>query len=126
MAIPTLTRSCMLSPMPSSAPSPSETSAPGSQTQTRAGKALTAPNSSAKSWMTRLNGWQLGNLDSTVITEKPKLAPYKLQIRQSIADIFNCPVEKISLKAKTNERQDAIGQGLALAAHAIVLMQRER
>jgi len=74
----------------------------------------------------RLNGWQLGNLDSTVITEKPKLAPYKLQIRQSIADIFNCPVEKISLKAKTNERQDAIGQGLALAAHAIVLMQRER
>ena len=73
----------------------------------------------------RLHDWHLVNLDCTVVTEKPKLAPFHLPIRQSIAKIFSCPIEKISCKAKTNERQDAIGQGLALAAHAIVLMQRE-
>lgn len=73
----------------------------------------------------RLHDWHLVNLDCTVVTEKPKLAPFHLPIRQSIAKIFTCPIEKISCKAKTNERQDAVGQGLALAAHAIVLMQRE-
>ncbi|MDD4098641.1 MAG: 2-C-methyl-D-erythritol 2,4-cyclodiphosphate synthase [Lentisphaeria bacterium] len=71
----------------------------------------------------RLHGWRLGNLDCTVITEKPKLAPFRQPIRQSIAAIFSCTTEKISFKAKTNEHQDAIGQGLALAAQAVVLMQ---
>lgn len=71
----------------------------------------------------QLQGWKLVNLDCTVITEKPKLTPYKLPIRQSLANIFQCKLEQISFKAKTNEKQDAIGQEQAVAAQAVVLLQ---
>jgi 2-C-methyl-D-erythritol 2,4-cyclodiphosphate synthase len=79
-------------------------------------KVLTSPE---------VQGWQIANLDCTVIAEKPKLASYALAIRQSIANICQCELEQISFKAKTNEGQDAIGQGKALAAQAIVLMMKK-
>jgi 2-C-methyl-D-erythritol 2,4-cyclodiphosphate synthase len=72
----------------------------------------------------RVSGWRLVNLDCTVITEKPKLAPHIPTMREAIAGIFQCSSERISIKAKTNEQQDAIGQGAALAAQAIVLLRR--
>ena len=68
--------------------------------------------------------WELCNLDCTVFAEAPKLAPHRDAIRQSIARILGTPVELVSVKAKTNERQDSVGQGRAIAASATVLLKR--
>ena len=72
----------------------------------------------------RLAGWRLVNLDCTVIAQRPKLMPYIPEIRKSIAEIFRVSDEQISVKAKTNEGLDAIGRGEAIAAQAVVLLER--
>lgn len=72
----------------------------------------------------RVSGWQLANLDCTVIAQKPRLMEYIPLIRKSIAEIFDVETERISVKAKTNEGLDALGRGEAIAAHAVVLMIR--
>ena len=74
----------------------------------------------------RLAGWQLVNLDCTVVAQRPKLMPHILQIRQSIAELFGVSMEQISVKAKTNEGLDAVGHGEAIAAYAVVLMTRAK
>ena len=68
-------------------------------------------------------GWRIVNLDCTVFAEQPKFAPWREQIRASLANILNCPMENISVKAKTNEKLDAVGAGLAISASAIVLLE---
>lgn len=72
----------------------------------------------------RLAGWQLVNLDCTVIAQRPKLMPYLPEIRKSIAEIFGVSDERISVKAKTNEGLDAIGHGEAISTQAVVLLER--
>lgn len=66
--------------------------------------------------------WQINNIDSSIIAEQPKLKPYILDIRQSLADALNLNVDQVSVKARTNEKQDAIGNQLAIAVHAVVLL----
>ncbi len=68
-------------------------------------------------------GWRIVNLDCTVFAEQPKFAPWRQQIRASLANILNCPIENISVKAKTNEKLDAVGAELAISASAIVLLE---
>jgi 2-C-methyl-D-erythritol 2,4-cyclodiphosphate synthase len=72
----------------------------------------------------RVSSWRLVNLDCTVIAEQPKLAPHILPMRASVAELFQCPIDRISIKAKTNEKQDAIGRGDALAALAVILLTK--
>ena len=72
----------------------------------------------------RFSGWRIVNLDCTIFAEKPKIAPHREAIRSSLAAIIGCDVEQISVKAKTNEKQDAIGAGLAMAASAILLLEK--
>ena len=67
-------------------------------------------------------GWRVGNIDSTVRTERPKLAPYIEHIRERIAGIVGVEVAAVSVKAKTAEGVDAIGRGEAMAATAVVLL----
>ena len=69
-------------------------------------------------------GWTICNLDCTMFAEAPKLAPHRDAIVESIATLLGCPRERISVKAKTNEKQDAIGAGKAIAASAIVLLEK--
>lgn len=71
-----------------------------------------------------LQGWQLVNLDCTVIAQRPKLAPHMPAIRTSLAGLLGCPLDAVSVKAKTNEGMDAIGREEAMAAWAVVLLQR--
>jgi 2-C-methyl-D-erythritol 2,4-cyclodiphosphate synthase len=66
--------------------------------------------------------WQINNIDSSIIAEQPKLKPYILDIRQSLADALVLNVDRVSVKARTNEKQDAIGNQLAIAVHAVVLL----
>ncbi|NLZ64241.1 MAG: 2-C-methyl-D-erythritol 2,4-cyclodiphosphate synthase [Lentisphaerae bacterium] len=73
---------------------------------------------------TRVKSWQLQNLDSTIIAQAPKLSPHILSIRQSLAELFACELERISVKAKSNEQLDAVGRQEAIAAQAVVLLAR--
>ncbi len=74
--------------------------------------------------LARADGWQLVNVDSTVRAERPKLAPYIEHMRARLAEIAAVAVDQVSIKAKTAEGLDAIGRGEAIAATAIVLLER--
>ena len=67
-------------------------------------------------------GWTVANIDATVICERPKLRPHVAAMRERIATLLECPVEAVSVKGKTNEGMDAIGQGEGLAVHCVALL----
>jgi 2-C-methyl-D-erythritol 4-phosphate cytidylyltransferase / 2-C-methyl-D-erythritol 2,4-cyclodiphosphate synthase len=71
----------------------------------------------------RQRGWRVSNADVTVILERPKLSPHVQQIRERLADAFAVDVSAVSVKGKTNEGVDAVGQGDAIASHAVVLLE---
>lgn len=62
------------------------------------------------------------NIDCTVITQKPKLAPHIDKIRETLAAALNTDVRNVSVKAKTEEGADAVGRGELLKAYAVVLI----
>lgn len=72
-----------------------------------------------------LAGWRIGNCDCTVITERPKLAPHREAIRASLAELLETDIDRVSLKAKSNEGCDTIGRGEAIAAQVVVLLRRD-
>ena len=74
--------------------------------------------------LAREAGWELANVDSTVRTERPKLAPYISHIRERVAEIAGVMVDQVSVKAKTSEKLDAVGRGEAMFAAAVVLLER--
>jgi 2-C-methyl-D-erythritol 2,4-cyclodiphosphate synthase len=74
--------------------------------------------------LAREAGWNVVNIDSTVRTERPKLAPYIQHIRERIAEIAGLEASAVSVKAKTSEGLDAVGRGEAMAANAVVLLER--
>ncbi|MEN6305424.1 MAG: 2-C-methyl-D-erythritol 2,4-cyclodiphosphate synthase, partial [Armatimonadia bacterium] len=67
-------------------------------------------------------GWQVGNVDVTIMAQEPKLAPHNAAMREATAAALNVPVEQVSFKATTNEGLDSIGRGEAIAAHAFIVM----
>ena len=68
-------------------------------------------------------GYCLGNLDATIIAQKPKMAPHILQMRENIAFVLNATVGQINVKATTEEGLGFTGMGEGISAHAVVLMQ---
>lgn len=72
----------------------------------------------------RVAPWTILNLDSTIITQTPRLAPHISAIRQSLAGLLRISVDNVSVKAKTNEKLDAVGQSQALQTMAVVLLAR--
>lgn len=69
-------------------------------------------------------GWAIGNIDATVICERPRLRPHVDAMRKRIAALLDCPMGAISIKGKTNEGMDAVGQGLGIAVHCAALLTR--
>ena len=69
------------------------------------------------------NGYRLSNADCTVIAQRPKLAPYIAVMRQRIAEAIGVGDDKISVKATTEEKLGFTGEGLGIAAHAVVLLE---
>ena len=67
-------------------------------------------------------GWTVGNIDATVICERPKLRPYVDSIRARIAELLECQADAVSVKGKTNEGMDATGQCLGVAVHCVALL----
>ena len=68
-------------------------------------------------------GYRLGNLDVTVIAQRPKLAPHIPAMRANIAEAMSVPAELISVKATTEEGLGFTGSGEGIAAHAVVLIK---
>jgi len=73
--------------------------------------------------MMRQRGWAVGNIDVTVHAEEPRLAPHRDAMRAELARLVGIEIERISVKAKTNEGLDAVGTRQAIAATAVVLLQ---
>ncbi len=70
----------------------------------------------------REKGYQIGNVDSVVICEKPKLSPHYDEMRRKLAAAMEIDVDQVSVKATTNEKLGEIGRGEAVAAQAIALI----
>jgi 2-C-methyl-D-erythritol 4-phosphate cytidylyltransferase/2-C-methyl-D-erythritol 2,4-cyclodiphosphate synthase len=70
----------------------------------------------------RDRGWVVASADVTVVLERPKLAPFMDRIRHALAGALATDVDRVSVKAKTNEGVDAVGRGEAIAAHAVVVL----
>lgn len=68
------------------------------------------------------NGYKIGNIDSTVIAQKPKLAPYIIKMRENIAEACKCDISQISVKATTEEKLGFTGEMLGISAHAVSLL----
>ena len=68
-------------------------------------------------------GYAVGNADITLAMQRPKLAPYMPQIRESVAKAIGVDLQRVNVKAKTNEGCDAVGRKEAIEAHAVVLLE---
>ena len=69
-------------------------------------------------------GFKIVNIDSTIIIQKPKMAPHIDKMRQNIANALGLPMSDISVKAKTNEGMDAAGKEEAVQAYAVILIEK--
>ena len=72
----------------------------------------------------REHGWQVGNVDATVVAQTPKLAPYVPEMRRRLAEAMGLDVDCVSVKATTEERLGFTGSGEGMAAHAVALIER--
>jgi 2-C-methyl-D-erythritol 2,4-cyclodiphosphate synthase len=70
-------------------------------------------------------GYGIGNMDCTVIAEKPKLNPHIPDMQNIIASILECSTEQISIKATTHEKVDSFGERKALKAYAVCLLNKK-
>ena len=71
-------------------------------------------------------GYVLSNADCTIIAQRPKMAPHIENMRSNIASAIGADVSQISVKATTEEHLGFTGEGLGIAAHAVVLLEKER
>jgi 2-C-methyl-D-erythritol 2,4-cyclodiphosphate synthase len=69
-------------------------------------------------------GYQIANVDSTVILERPKLKDFRAAIREKLAETLGLHLDRVSVKFKTAERLGPVGEGLSAEAQAVVLLSR--
>jgi 2-C-methyl-D-erythritol 2,4-cyclodiphosphate synthase len=68
-------------------------------------------------------GYRIGNVDCTVIAQRPKLAPHIPAMREKLAEAMGIAVDRVSVKATTEEGLGFSGEGLGIAAHAVALIE---
>ena len=68
--------------------------------------------------------YAIENIDSNIIAQQPKMMPYIPKMKEVLCKILEIETERLSIKAKTNEKMDAVGQELAIEAQAVVLMKK--
>lgn len=73
--------------------------------------------------MIKDKGFRVGNIDSTISLETPKLRPHIDVMRRNLSEILECELDCVSVKAKTGEKVDAVGESRAIRADAVVLLQ---
>src|SRR3990167_4382877 len=72
----------------------------------------------------RANGWDIGNLDTTIVAQAPKMAPHIPLMRTCIAQALGLSEEQVNVKAKTAEKMGPVGEGRAIEARAICLLYK--
>jgi 2-C-methyl-D-erythritol 2,4-cyclodiphosphate synthase len=70
----------------------------------------------------KARGYTIGNVDSTIIAQAPKMAPHIAAMRERIAGLLGIAVDQVNVKAKTAEKMGPVGEGLAIEARAVVLL----
>jgi 2-C-methyl-D-erythritol 2,4-cyclodiphosphate synthase len=68
-------------------------------------------------------GWRISNIDSTVIAQAPKLAPFIGAMRERVAAALQLDLNQVNIKAKTAEKLGPVGSGQAIEARAVTLLQ---
>jgi 2-C-methyl-D-erythritol 2,4-cyclodiphosphate synthase len=68
-------------------------------------------------------GWQISNIDSVIVAERPKLKPHIPAMRDRLASILKLQPDQVGIKATTNEKLDATGREEGIAAYAVVLLE---
>ena len=71
-------------------------------------------------------GWNVVNVDATVVAQRPKIAPYLLQMRRNIAQALDIAVDQVNVKGTTEEKLGFTGDGSGMAAHAVCLMEQKQ
>lgn len=69
-------------------------------------------------------GWRIVNIDSNIIAQEPKMMPYIPKMKTVLCDILDLQPDELSIKAKTNENLDAVGQKLAIESHAVIMLKK--
>lgn len=69
-------------------------------------------------------GYAIENIDSNIIAQRPKMMPYIPKMKETLCQILNIEEDRLSIKAKTNEKMDAVGQEQAIQANASVLLKK--
>ena len=70
------------------------------------------------------NGYKIVNIDSNIICQKPKLMPYIDKMKEKLAPLLNLDIMSLSIKAKTNEGQDSVGEGNSIASQCVCLIEK--
>lgn len=73
--------------------------------------------------MMRIAGFEIGNIDVFISLEQPKLKPYIEQIQRNVCNLMHAGLDRVSIKAGTNEGMGPVGQGLAIEAYAVVTLE---
>jgi 2-C-methyl-D-erythritol 2,4-cyclodiphosphate synthase len=69
-------------------------------------------------------GWQIGNIDSVLVAERPKLKPHISAMRDRLSSVLHLQPDQVGIKATTNEKLDATGREEGIAAYAVVLLEQ--
>jgi 2-C-methyl-D-erythritol 2,4-cyclodiphosphate synthase len=72
--------------------------------------------------LVREKGWKIGNIDSVVVAERPKLKPHIGKMCEKIAEVLELEPNQVGVKATTNEKLDAVGREEGICAYAVVLL----
>lgn len=72
----------------------------------------------------RNEGWRIGNVDATVIAQRPRIGPHIAAMRGRLADVLGLPVDAVSVKATTTDHLGALGRAEGIAAQAVALLVR--
>ena len=75
--------------------------------------------------MVKEKGYRLGNVDSLIMIERPKMAPHILQMRQNVAEALDADLDQISIKATRGEKMGFVGREEGVLAQAVVLLEKE-
>lgn len=70
-------------------------------------------------------GYELGNVDATIILQRPKVSPHKAAIKENLCKLLGAHPSVVNVKAKTHEKVDSIGEGRSVACHAVVLLLKK-
>lgn len=69
-------------------------------------------------------GWKIVNIDSNIIAQAPKMMPYIPKMKEILCRLLKIELDQLSIKAKTKENMDAVGQKMAIEAQAVVLLEK--